>query len=275
MLIFSFYAIILQLINVSGCNLNKKQKLLNEMIAVYVRDGEPIGSESLKLMTNIKISSSTIRNYFKILVREGVLYQPHVSSGRIPTNDTLRIYWRDNINVSDLLLISNLKNIKMASNKHNIFCNIRLLDEQILKDIINFNDRYILLIFSSSEAIIPYSRHLFSFMNDLVNKNIEEIKDTAKNVGLSTLFYKLEALSSKAFNFGFQFLSDIKSHSLIEEIINGLIYYRLKNGFYFNLFPDGYLALIQDIKINSNYGKMFIFGKLFCNYKDFYEEIAS
>ena len=254
--------------------MNKKQKLLNEMIAVYVRDGEPIGSESLKLMTNIKISSSTIRNYFKVLVKEGVLYQPHISSGRIPTNDALRIYWKDNINIHDLLFISLFEKMEIASDKYGIFCNIRLLDKQKLRDVINFNDRYILLIFDNCESIIPYSRHLFTFMNDLVSKDMEDIKNIIKNVGLNTLFCKLEGSSHRVFNFGFQFLGAIKNHSLIKEIINGLVFYRLKNGFYFNLL-DGYLALVQDIKVNDNYGKMFIFGKLLCNYGDFYKEIAS
>ena len=47
--------------------MHKKDFLLHQMIKQYVKCQEPIGSESLKVCLQGKISSATIRNYFKIL----------------------------------------------------------------------------------------------------------------------------------------------------------------------------------------------------------------
>ena len=87
------------------------------MIAIYIRDGVPIGSESLKLSIDMKISSATIRNYFKVLVNEGVLAQPHISSGKIPTNSTLKSYWKKNIDIYDCLNINSIDKIDKAIGK--------------------------------------------------------------------------------------------------------------------------------------------------------------
>ncbi|MDE6886411.1 MAG: hypothetical protein K2P17_05190 [Helicobacteraceae bacterium] len=254
---------------------SKQRELLNEMIAIYIKDREPIGSESLRLTMDMKISSATIRNYFKVLVEEGILFQPHISSGRIPTNNTLKNYWRSNLDINNVLVIDNIDKVKSASKKNGIFCNIKILNNEILKEIINFNNKYIILIFENSEAILPFSEHIYSFIKEFLYKNIEDIKMIAKSVCVNSLFYKLEnIIDTEIFNFGYEFLNLIDSQMLLE-IINSHIYYRLKNGFYFDLFPDGYLALIQDVRLENNYGKMFVFGELCCNYKDFYNEIAS
>ncbi|RDU62442.1 HrcA family transcriptional regulator [Helicobacter sp. MIT 14-3879] len=255
--------------------MNKRQRLLDEMIAIYIKDGEPIGSESLRLMVDIKISSATIRNYFKVLVDEGVLSQPHISSGRIPTNNTLKEYWRKKLSIKNTLIINNLSKIEFASKKYEIFCNIRFKKSGILKKVLNFENEYSILVFDNNEVVVPYSTHLHTFMQELIHQDIDDIKNIAKSVCANTLFKKLEYISNiEVFNFGYEFLN-ITNGSLILEIINSHIYYRLKNGFYFDLFPDGYLGIIQDIKLDDNYGKIFIFGKLRCNYEEFYNEVAS
>ena len=64
---------------------SKKDILLEQVIVQYLKSKEPIGSESLKASCRMGVSSATIRNYFKVLVQEGWLAQPHISSGRIPT----------------------------------------------------------------------------------------------------------------------------------------------------------------------------------------------
>ena len=82
--------------------MQKKYFLLNQMIKQYVKCQEPIGSESLKISLEGKISSATIRNSFKILGQEGVIVQTHISSGRIPTDLALRNYWRELLSPANL-----------------------------------------------------------------------------------------------------------------------------------------------------------------------------
>ncbi len=270
----------------------KREKLLDEMITIYIRDGKPLGSESLRLelsSADFQISSATIRNYFKVLVSEGILSQPHISSGRIPTNNALKNYWRKNIDISVPLEIGSLQSIANASEKYEIFCGIRLWQSEILREVVNFRDKYIILLFSgtkpfnaksaqkgeSSEAILPHSSHLYAFLQEMLYQNIEEIRFMARSVCANVLFYSLENranLANKASNFGCKFL-EISDSALFMEILNSHIFYRLKNGFHF--LKDGYLGLIQDVRFDENFGKMFVFGRLDCDYAGFYNEIAS
>lgn len=275
----------------------KREKLLDEMITIYIREGKPLGSESLRLELNsedFSISSATIRNYFKVLVNEGVLSQPHISSGRVPTNNALKNYWRKNIDISTPLDIADLGKISEASEKYEIFCGIRLWQSEFLSEVINFRDKYIILLFENrenrvnrganraqkanngngAEAILPHSSHLYNFLQEMLYQNIEEIRFMARSVCANVLFYSLEngAKSSRASNFGCKFL-EISDSGLFMEILNSHIFYRLKNGFHF--LKDGYLGLIQDICLNDKNGKMFVFGRLERDYASFYNEIAS
>lgn len=266
----------------------KREKLLDEMITIYIREGKPLGSESLRLelnSDNFSISSATIRNYFKVLVSEGVLFQPHISSGRIPTHNALKNYWRKNIDISTPLNIASFRKISEVSEKYEIFCGIRLWQNDILSEVINFRDKYIILLFEnhanhsmnrdSIEAILPHSSHLFHFLQEMLYQNIEEIRFMARSVCANVLFYSLEN-GAKGLNivsnFGCKFL-EISDSGLFMEILNSHIFYRLKNGFHF--IKDGYLGLIQDIRLNDKGGKMFVFGRLERDYASFYSEIAS
>ena len=275
----------------------KREKLLNEMITIYIREGKPLGSESLRLELNsadFQISSATIRNYFKVLVNEGVLSQPHISSGRIPTNNALKNYWRKNIDISVPLEIGSLQSVANASEKYEIYCGIRLWQSEILREVINFRDKYIILLFDSGEssadlarfgakresresveAILPHSSHLYAFLQEMLYQNIEEIRFMARSVCANVLFYSLENganIANKASNFGCKFL-EISDSALFMEILNSHIFYRLKNGFHF--LKDGYLGLIQDVNLGAKDGKMFVFGRLDCDYAGCYNEIAS
>lgn len=253
------------------------------MIAIYIKDGEPIGSESLRLMVDMKISSATIRNYFKVLSSEGFLMQPHISSGRIPTNSTLKSYWRKNLNIINALQINNLSRIKQASDRYGIFCNLSFAksNKMRLLEVLNVQNRFSILVFEQIEVVLPYMTNLHNFATELIDMDIEEIKHIAKSVCANVLFERLENLNyAKVYNFGFRYLDFINDMALILKILKGEIYYQLKNGIYFELFSDGYLGLIQDISHTNTDGirkdgKMFLAGKLKCDYKAFYNAIAS
>lgn len=256
--------------------MDKRQRLLDEMIAIYIKDGDPIGSESLRLTMDMKISSATIRNYFKVLVDEGILFQPHISSGRIPTNNALKAYWRKHIDTQNNINISNLDKVKSASNEYQVFCNIKIITDEILKEVINFNDKYIILVFSSKEAALPYSKQIHSFIKNMINYQIQDIKTLAKSVCANTLYERLESISSaRIFNFGFRFLDFMVDENEALEIFKSKIYSRLKNGFITENIKEGYLGILHNINLNGEYGKMFVAGKLKCDYKAFYQDIAS
>ena len=73
--------------------LNDKKKLvLNQIIESYLNEGVPIGSKTLSTKSNENVSSSSLRNTMAELETMGLIYSPHISSGRLPTEKGLRLY---------------------------------------------------------------------------------------------------------------------------------------------------------------------------------------
>src|SRR5437773_5915511 len=68
----------------------------------YVQTGEPIGSRTLSRLLGQHLSPATIRNVMADLEEAGLLYAPHTSAGRLPTEAGLRLF------VNGLLEIGNL-----------------------------------------------------------------------------------------------------------------------------------------------------------------------
>lgn len=68
------------------------QNILRTTIQHYIATAEPVGSKTLVEEYNFSISSATIRAALGQLEKAGLLYQPHTSAGRIPSDDGYRIY---------------------------------------------------------------------------------------------------------------------------------------------------------------------------------------
>ncbi len=62
------------------------------MVELYTKSALPVGSEALLSRAKLSVSSATVRSDMATLETEGYLYQPHVSSGRIPTDKGYRFY---------------------------------------------------------------------------------------------------------------------------------------------------------------------------------------
>src|SRR5437016_13178363 len=58
----------------------------------YVATGEPIGSRTLSRRLEQNLSPATIRNVMADLEEAGLLYAPHTSAGRLPTELGLRLF---------------------------------------------------------------------------------------------------------------------------------------------------------------------------------------
>ena len=70
----------------------RSQHIFKYIVDAYVETGMPIGSKTLSTYTDIGLSSASIRNIMADLERMELLYAPHVSSGRMPTQKGLRFY---------------------------------------------------------------------------------------------------------------------------------------------------------------------------------------
>lgn len=70
----------------------REQRVLLGLVDLYIKLGQPVGSNTLKNSGFEDLSSATIRNYFSKLEEAGYLQQQHSSGGRIPTQSAYRLY---------------------------------------------------------------------------------------------------------------------------------------------------------------------------------------
>lgn len=70
----------------------RQKKVLAAVVDLYTETAVPVGSQALLEKFRFPVSSATVRNDMVDLEEEGYLYQPHVSSGRIPTDKGYRFY---------------------------------------------------------------------------------------------------------------------------------------------------------------------------------------
>jgi len=70
----------------------RKAKILKAIIQNYQETGEPVGSRTISKLSDLSLSSATIRNEMADLEEMGLIVQPHTSAGRIPTDKGYRFY---------------------------------------------------------------------------------------------------------------------------------------------------------------------------------------
>ncbi|MBV8094199.1 MAG: heat-inducible transcriptional repressor HrcA, partial [Acetobacteraceae bacterium] len=66
--------------------------VLREIVEQYVETGEPVGSRTLSRRLPLALSPATIRNVMADLSEAGLLFSPHTSAGRLPTERGLRLF---------------------------------------------------------------------------------------------------------------------------------------------------------------------------------------
>ncbi|MCX2560657.1 heat-inducible transcriptional repressor HrcA [Acetobacter farinalis] len=66
--------------------------ILREIVEEYVASGEPVGSRTLSRRLGVPLSPATIRNVMASLTEAGLLFSPHTSAGRLPTEAGLRLF---------------------------------------------------------------------------------------------------------------------------------------------------------------------------------------
>ncbi len=70
----------------------RKRSVLCAVVDVYIRTGEPVGSNAVLANLGMNVSSATVRNDMAALEQMGFLEQPHTSAGRVPTYTGYRFY---------------------------------------------------------------------------------------------------------------------------------------------------------------------------------------
>jgi heat-inducible transcriptional repressor len=80
----------------------RTREVFRQIVETYLETGEPVGSRTLSKALDLNISPASIRNVMADLEDSGLLYAPHTSAGRLPTDIGLRLF------VDGLLELGNL-----------------------------------------------------------------------------------------------------------------------------------------------------------------------
>lgn len=80
----------------------RSREVFRLIVEAYMESGEPIGSRTLSKRLAIALSPATIRNVMADLEEMGLLFAPHTSAGRLPTEAGMRLF------VDGLLEVGNL-----------------------------------------------------------------------------------------------------------------------------------------------------------------------
>ena len=70
----------------------RAREIFRSIVDSYLSTGEPVGSRHLSRMLPISLSPASVRNVMQDLEELGLIYAPHASAGRLPTQQGLRLF---------------------------------------------------------------------------------------------------------------------------------------------------------------------------------------
>ncbi|GAB4290576.1 MAG: heat-inducible transcriptional repressor HrcA [Coriobacteriia bacterium] len=73
----------------------RRRTVLSALISEYVASSQPVGSKVLVERYRLGCSPATVRNELAALEEDGLVYQPHTSAGRVPTDVGYRAFVDD------------------------------------------------------------------------------------------------------------------------------------------------------------------------------------
>jgi heat-inducible transcriptional repressor len=71
---------------------DRPREVFRHLVEAFLSSGEPVGSRTLSQILPIALSPASIRNVMADLEALGLLYAPHTSAGRVPTEKGLRLF---------------------------------------------------------------------------------------------------------------------------------------------------------------------------------------
>jgi heat-inducible transcriptional repressor len=70
----------------------RPREVFRHLVEAFLTSGEPVGSRTLSQRLPVTLSPASIRNVMADLEAMGLLYAPHTSAGRVPTERGLRLF---------------------------------------------------------------------------------------------------------------------------------------------------------------------------------------
>ena len=118
----------------------RQQKILERIIGEYIDSAKPVASQLIEKKYRFGISPATIRTEMQTLTREGYLFQPHTSAGRVPTDKGYRFFvdCLSEKEVSDFLDLFTIKERLRSEDREDIFKFVGQLTRSLAKASSNF-----------------------------------------------------------------------------------------------------------------------------------------
>jgi heat-inducible transcriptional repressor len=88
---------------VSLVQLNERSReIFRQIVESYLTTGEPVGSRNISRLITTPLSPASVRNVMSDLEQLGLVYAPHTSAGRLPTELGLRFFVDALMEIGDL-----------------------------------------------------------------------------------------------------------------------------------------------------------------------------
>jgi heat-inducible transcriptional repressor len=88
---------------ISLAQLNERSReIFRQVVESYLATGEPVGSRNLSRIIPMTLSPASVRNVMSDLEQLGLVYAPHTSAGRLPTEKGLRFFVDALMQIGDL-----------------------------------------------------------------------------------------------------------------------------------------------------------------------------
>ena len=89
--------------NAGLAQLNERSRdIFRQIVESYLATGEPVGSRNISRLITVPLSPASVRNVMSDLEQLGLIYAPHTSAGRLPTELGLRFFVDALMQVGDL-----------------------------------------------------------------------------------------------------------------------------------------------------------------------------
>jgi heat-inducible transcriptional repressor len=80
----------------------RSREIFRQIVESYLTTGEPVGSRNISRIIQMTLSPASVRNVMSDLEQLGLIYAPHTSAGRLPTEMGLRFFVDALMEVGDL-----------------------------------------------------------------------------------------------------------------------------------------------------------------------------
>ena len=252
---------------------NKRDMILESIISAYLDSNTPIGSSELGERMGVAMSASSIRIYFKRLSDEGALTQLHVSGGRIPTVATMQDYWRARLSFDDELKIDDARELEAVLEDFEIYCMIFNAENEALSEVINHDDRFIILTFRTDEIILKYDFRVFKFLSNLIGISLGDLELASMQIGLRELSAKIKELKNSKIEF---LCNEVVAYKIFKDerfkiLLNPSIAVNFtKNLIFAPYFEHGFMGIKRPVKFEGEDATMICAGSVYENYEKFF-----